>query len=47
MAFGRAGNTCTSSQIAGGSLGAYLDDAEALAFYNAWYAYMVALGADT
>ena len=36
-----------TSRSAGGSLGAYLDDTEALAFYNAWHDYMVALGADT
>lgn len=48
FSFFRYGSTnYTSDQIAGGSLGAYLDDTEALAFYNAWYAYMVAVGADT
>ena len=36
-----------NAQIAGASLGAYLDNTEALAFYTAWHAYMVALGADT
>jgi hypothetical protein len=36
-----------AAQAAGGSLDAYLDDTEALAFYNAWNAYMVAIGADT
>lgn len=36
-----------SAQVAGVSLGAYLDDTEALAHYNAWHDYMVAIGADT
>lgn len=36
-----------TAQVAGGTLGAYLDDTEALAFYNAWHNYMVAVGADT
>lgn len=45
--FGRYGTTYQSSQLAGGSLGAYIDDTESLAFYNAWHDYMVAVGADT
>lgn len=47
MAFLRAGNTFTTLRIAGGSLGAYLDNTESLALYNAWHDYMVAVGADT
>lgn len=45
--FGRWGNTYTSSQCSGGSVGANLDDTQALDFYNAWHTYMVAVGADT
>lgn len=44
---GAAGAPFNGAQAAGGTFGAYLDDTEALAFYNAWNAYMVALGADT
>ncbi|MCW5719329.1 MAG: hypothetical protein KIS68_16035 [Bauldia sp.] len=47
LSFGKAGTLYMSSQMAGGSVGAYLDDTEALAFYNAWRDYMVAVGADT
>lgn len=47
FAFFIGGNVYTSSQIVGGSLGAYMDDTEVAAFYNAWHDYMVALGADT
>lgn len=47
FAFFIGGNVYTSSQIVGGSLGAYMDDTEVAAFYSAWNAYMVALGADT
>lgn len=47
LVFNKYGSNYNSSRWAGGSVGAYLDDTEALAFYNAWYAYMVAVGADT
>lgn len=47
LVFGKYGNTYVSAQVCGGSVGAYFDDTEALAFYNAWNAYMVAIGADT
>ncbi|MGV8840689.1 MAG: hypothetical protein ACWA6X_10340 [Bauldia sp.] len=45
--FGRTGPTYSTAQIAGGTAGAYLDDAEGLALYNAWNTYMIAIGADT
>lgn len=44
---GRRDTVYTASQVAGLSIGAYFDDTEALAFYNAWHNYMVAVGADT
>jgi hypothetical protein len=47
IAFGKNGPTYGTARVSIGSLGAYLDDTEALAFYNACNAYMVALGADT
>lgn len=47
MTFGRSNTSYTSSQVAGGAIGAYLDDTEAAAYYAAWRAYMVAVGADT
>jgi len=47
LAFGLVGSAYNSQQIAGGVVGGYLDDTEALAEYNAWYAYMVAVSADT
>lgn len=46
FAFLQAG-AFSAAQVSGGSLGAYLDDTEAAAFYAAWNAYMVAVGADT
>lgn len=46
LAFGRGGSY-TSAEVAGGSVGAYLDDTGAAAFFAAWHDYMVALGADT
>ncbi len=47
FAFGRYGHVYTGAQMSGGSVGAYLDDTESLAFFNAWYAYLQALGAVT
>lgn len=47
LAFGGVATAFTSGQCSGGALSAYLDDTEILAVHNAWYAYMVALGADT
>ena len=41
-----SGNFVTH-QVAAAHMGAYLDDTESLALYNAMHAYMVALGADT
>jgi len=42
-----SGGGYTTAQCAGGALGANLDDTQALAHYNAWHNYMVAVGADT
>jgi len=47
IAFGLVGSAYHAGQVAGGALGAYLDDTEAAAYYAAWNAYLVALGADT
>lgn len=47
LVFGKYGNVFTNAQVAGGSVGAYLDDAEALTFYKIWLSYMRAVGADT
>lgn len=47
LAFGRYGATYVSAQFAGGSVGAYFDDPQALLFYNIWRSYMRAIGADT
>lgn len=47
IGIGRVGTGYNTGQIAGNSWGAYFDDTEAAAFYTAWNAYMVAVGADT
>lgn len=47
LAFGRVGTAYTNLRCAGGSIGAYFDDTESLAFYNVWHDFMVAVGADT
>jgi hypothetical protein len=47
LVFLRTGTQYNTQLCAGGAIGAYLDDTEALAYYNAWYAFMLALGADT
>lgn len=47
VGIGRFGVGYNNGQVAGLSLGAYLDDDAALAFYNAWHDFMVGLGSDT
>lgn len=47
MVFGKNAASYTSARVGAASVGAYLDNTEALAFYNAFYTYMVAVGADT
>lgn len=42
-----ANATFSSAQVAGGHLGAYLDDSDCASFYGAWHNYMTAVGADT
>lgn len=46
MVFGKNAASYTTSRVGAASVGAYLDDTEALAYYNAMFAYMVAVGAD-
>jgi len=47
LKFGKRQSSYTNALVAGGSLGGYLDDDQALLFYRIWNSYMRAVGADT